>query len=316
MAIFYVHVAALVREGIPLELPADEAHHLLHVLRAGKSDTIILFDGQGKTAPCISLDGNGKRIIAMPGQITEHRRPKVQLHLMQGITKHASMDDILRRAAEWGVTAVHPLICKHCEMKLSNFDKRMAHWQNILINGCKQSKNPFLPQLHGPLPLPSALQENGEEKNVLRAVASLENHAISWHEFRSLHLQHASQQCVAVHLAIGPEGDFSAEEYAILRDHRFIPVRLCPRILTSETAAISLLAALQLGLEEDVTQLLAAYHASGNRYLVAALGTEMDASTARAHCQTNCADGLLVGKILESGHYSLRIFNSDGSEAE
>jgi 16S rRNA (uracil1498-N3)-methyltransferase len=48
----------------------------------------------------------------------------------------------------------------------------------------------------------------------------------------------------AVALAAGPEAGFTAEEEALLAEAGFVPVRLGPRVLRTETAALAALAAL------------------------------------------------------------------------
>jgi 16S rRNA (uracil1498-N3)-methyltransferase len=45
---------------------------------------------------------------------------------------------------------------------------------------------------------------------------------------------------------IGPEGGFSAPEATLALEHGFKPVRLGPRILRAETAAVAALSAVQL----------------------------------------------------------------------
>jgi 16S rRNA (uracil1498-N3)-methyltransferase len=48
-----------------------------------------------------------------------------------------------------------------------------------------------------------------------------------------------------VWLVAGPEGGFEPEEAALISDFGFIPVRLGPRILRTETAALAAVAAMQ-----------------------------------------------------------------------
>ena len=46
----------------------------------------------------------------------------------------------------------------------------------------------------------------------------------------------------SVHLFIGPEGDYTDDEYALFRKTGVIPLSLGPRIVRSETAAIAAVA--------------------------------------------------------------------------
>src|SRR5699024_12835647 len=51
-------------------------------------------------------------------------------------------------------------------------------------------------------------------------------------------------------LVIGPEGGFSSGEADVLKQNEFIPVRLGPRILRTETAALYALASISYHFEE------------------------------------------------------------------
>lgn len=53
------------------------------------------------------------------------------------------------------------------------------------------------------------------------------------------HLQH-------VRLLIGPEGGLSADEIAMTREHQFAETLLGPRVLRTETAALTAITALQV----------------------------------------------------------------------
>ena len=50
----------------------------------------------------------------------------------------------------------------------------------------------------------------------------------------------------AVNIVVGPEGGLSTSELENLRDNGFVAVRLGPRVLRTETAAVAALTAAQL----------------------------------------------------------------------
>ena len=54
----------------------------------------------------------------------------------------------------------------------------------------------------------------------------------------------------SVSIAIGPEGDFTNVEIAMLKEAGFIPVTMGSRILRAETAAISAVSAIRYGAKE------------------------------------------------------------------
>ncbi|MDR3316830.1 MAG: 16S rRNA (uracil(1498)-N(3))-methyltransferase [Puniceicoccales bacterium] len=247
MALFFVFSPMEFTEGVPLTLLPEESHHIFQVLRAGAGDELILFDGSGKIAPCQALKAGPRVSAVLPGKVREHLPPPIRLHLLQGIVKSPSMEDILRRGAELGVAEIHPILCRHCAIGRRGGSGKLPHWKSIAVAACKQSKNPFLPSIHSPLHLATALESIPESAPLI--AASLEPGALSWGEFCRGHLQNFSKKCGDIFVAVGPEGDFSPDEYALLRRRNCTPVRLGPRILTAETAALTLLGALQFELE-------------------------------------------------------------------
>jgi 16S rRNA (uracil1498-N3)-methyltransferase len=147
------------------------------------------------------------------------------------------MDLLLRRATEMAVTAVHPILCRNGGRIV-----RRDHWSAVIREAGKQSKNPFLPVLHPPLPLGKTCPP---PPGAVGAVAALAAGAIPWKDFCRRYLSAAPME---IYLAVGPEGDFSADEYEHLRARGFVPIHLGPRVLTVDSAAMALLAGVRLEL--------------------------------------------------------------------
>jgi 16S rRNA (uracil1498-N3)-methyltransferase len=150
------------------------------------------------------------------------------------------MDELLRRATELGIWEICPVLCRYGDggLRPTKSPSREARWRAIATASCRQSRNPFLPAICRPLPL----EEIPLRSPSLRIVASLEANASPWREVAG----RFSVLTGDVYLAVGPEGDFAPEEQRWLRRNDFLPVSLGPRILTAETAAMVLLAAVQL----------------------------------------------------------------------
>jgi 16S rRNA (uracil1498-N3)-methyltransferase len=239
MAHFSVHVPGEILEGESLLLDSATAHHLLHVLRVGAGDRITLFDGKGLRADCALRTDGGRRVEAIPGPVERVPPPQLRPRLLQGLAKAAAMDDLLRRATELGVWEIYPLLCRCGDggLRALKSSSRETRWRTIAISACRQSHNPFLPTIHSPM--------RPEEVPLLvpslRIVASLGPDARPWREIVG-----NFPKIRDVYLAVGPEGDFSAEELQWLRRNDFLPLSLGPRTLTAEMAAWALLSAAQL----------------------------------------------------------------------
>ncbi|MDR2030301.1 MAG: 16S rRNA (uracil(1498)-N(3))-methyltransferase [Puniceicoccales bacterium] len=244
MAIFFVPSGGPLAAGRPHRIAPNEAHHLLHVLRAGAGDRIVLFDGRGTTATC-SIVGVDPCIL-VPGPVIVHSPQKPALHLLVGLGKQQAMDLLLRQATELGVATIHPIMGDFCTVlwREERCAGRRRRWEAIILEAAKQAKNPFLPVLHGPKSLDQILAKF--PPNASGVVASLQTAAISWRTLRTAWDTDGMPD--ELWLAVGPEGDFSPSENGQLLGKGFTPLSLGPRVLTMETAALALLAACQLDL--------------------------------------------------------------------
>ena len=121
-------------------------------------------------------------------------------------------------------------------LKDERAEKRVAHWQYVAIAACEQCGRNVLPEV---MPLLSfidwaaALPLGGDE---LRLILSPQG---------TNKLDALPQPPAGVTLLAGPEGGFEVSEIEIALMRGFLPLRLGPRVLRTETAALAALAALQ-----------------------------------------------------------------------
>lgn len=201
-----------------------------------------------------AFDGNGQRWLGSVARadagglvmrIDEARQDvpaRPTLVLAQVLPKGGLMDDIVRAAVEVGVAAIHPLFSERCEIKLdaTRAAARAGRWQGIAIEACKQSGNAFLPCIATPVALKTFV-DNPPSGACLMA-GSLETDAMALARIPVSEV--ASENPDRIVLFIGPEGDFSPAEYALLRKHNVRGVRLGGHVMRVPTAALYGLAAL------------------------------------------------------------------------
>jgi 16S rRNA (uracil1498-N3)-methyltransferase len=140
------------------------------------------------------------------------------------------MDFTVQKAVELGVAAIHPVFCAKSVVRLSGEReaKKLAHWRRIAIAACEQCGRNRIPEIREPVALERYQAPAG--RRVLLSPAGSEA------------LSPVAREPIV--LAAGPEAGFSAEEEHFLVRGGFVPVRLGPRILRTETAALAALAAL------------------------------------------------------------------------
>ena len=213
--------------GDTISLPETEAQHCARVLRLKAGDAIVIADGKGHLYEAKLLVSEPKKVTAqlikeLP--VIPSRKTPVQLALAP--TKNLDrMEWLVEKATEIGCDAFYFLKCKHSERK----ELKMERLEKIAISAMKQSKQPFLPQLHTMQPFSSFIKTVNPANT---AIAHLTGEP-DQKDLTAL----VKQQPVST-IFIGPEGDFSEEELALAADLNIEPVRLGNSRLRTETAAL------------------------------------------------------------------------------
>lgn len=241
-------------DGGLITLDSRESHHLVRVFRAKVGESIEVLDGRGTRylGSIKRADGKATEIVVESHVKVEPPKPRVTL--LQSIPKGKTMDLILRMATEIGACAVQPVFTDQGDVQIKGdrLASKMEKWRLAMIEACKQCGLAYLPELLEPCSLKDWLNSGGRVSSpaeasargcnaprvnaTLRLVASLAD--------GSKPLVEALGDAGAVDevfVAVGPEGDFTAEEYAALGAADFQAVRLGANVLRAETAAAYIL---------------------------------------------------------------------------
>lgn len=228
---------ASIEDGL-IVLDSRESHHLVRVLRAKVGETVEVLDGTGHRyfGSIASADGKAMQIKVDSEEFMPAQEPRVTL--LQSIPKGKTMDLILRMATEIGAAAVQPVFTDQGEVQIKGerLLSKLEKWRVTMIESCKQCGLAYLPELHAPVSLADWLRDHEARENCLQIVASLEGGSRPLAE--TLRSAGALDEVI---VAVGPEGDFTTEEYAALSASGFKPVRLGANVLRAETAAAYIL---------------------------------------------------------------------------
>ena len=160
------------------------------------------------------------------------------------------MELIVQKAAELGAAAVVPVATKNAVVKLDERKgkDKARRWQTIAKSACEQSKRSRIMQVEEPVSFARALEQIREQNFDLRLIPyeNQEGMAGTKTAFESL------RPGMRAAVLIGPEGGFDEEEVRLAQAAGVIPVSLGKRILRTETAALTVLAALMLKLEGGI----------------------------------------------------------------
>lgn len=226
-------VAAPLALGVH-DLPEAQAHYLSRVLRLTVGAAVQLFDGSGQ-----EYIGELTSVTKKAVQVELHEslvglpEPSLQIHLGQGLSRGERMDWAIQKATELGVAEITPLFTERCEVRLNDerMQKRLEHWQQIAISACEQCGRSKVPVIHVPQSV----------KDWQASVAA--DLKLVLHPVAQPLTEHAAPNTLA--FLIGPEGGLTDAEVAHAAEQGFLPARLGPRVLRTETAPIVALSVAQ-----------------------------------------------------------------------
>lgn len=225
------YVEASLREGASIELAAPAAHHALRVLRLREGHAVTLFDGKGGEWPGALKSGSRVQIGAWRNV---ERESPLRLTLAQGVSTGERMDLTVQKAVELGVAVIQPLLTEKGVVRLqgARLAARVEHWRRIAASACEQCGRNRIPEVR------PASDVDGYCRSLRDAEPRILLSPEGAKRLRELEIG------AAVTLAAGPEAGFSEEEEAALERAGFTRVRLGPRVLRTETAALAAIAAL------------------------------------------------------------------------
>ncbi|OGV62312.1 MAG: hypothetical protein A2498_00200 [Lentisphaerae bacterium RIFOXYC12_FULL_60_16] len=229
---------------------AEQAHHLINVLRLKPGDRVVLFDGLGREvlAELVHAEPAGSEVSGRQGlsirfkpieALPERHEPALELMLLQAIPKGSRMDWIVEKAVELGARVIRPIICARGIVRPTDAAAKRERWQRVASAAVRQCGSAWETDVRPLVPFRAALED--VRSIDLFLVASLEPDART--------VRDAVAACAGrpgrVALLVGPEGDLTPEEYAGARQAGGQPVTFGSRVLRVETAALYGLAVLQ-----------------------------------------------------------------------
>ena len=236
MRLTRVFVEVPLAVGGSCRLEGSAANHIMRVLRLRDGDPLTLFDGRGGEygARIVGFHKDSVQVDVQEHRAVE-RESTLHLTLAQGISRGERMDWVMQKATELGVTRVIPVITERTMVKLDEKQsaRKVEHWRSIVIAACEQSGRNRVPQVAAPCALHDVLRtaDDAGRRLLLSPVGNL--------NARELALSGRAT------LLVGPEGGLAEEERERAVDAGFQQVRMGPRVLRTETAAIAALTILQ-----------------------------------------------------------------------
>ena len=236
-------------EGLA-RIAGGDLNHMKNALRMKPGEEFLVSDGTGGDFLCRLEELDGREARARILERREGRELPSGIWLYQGLPKSDKMELIVQKAAELGAAVVVPVATKNAVVKLDERKgkDKARRWQTIAKSACEQSKRSRIMQVEEPVSFARALEQIREQNFDLRLIPyeNQEGMAGTKTAFESL------RPGMRAAVLIGPEGGFDEEEVRLAQVAGVIPVSLGKRILRTETAALTVLAALMLKLEGGI----------------------------------------------------------------
>jgi len=223
--------------GQQIALSDDAANHVGRVLRMGAGQALQLFDGSNQLFEAEILRADKKSVVVnLLSAETDNRESPLHIHLGQVMSRGEKMEFTIQKSIELGVSLITPLFSERCGVKLDaeRLNKKIQQWQKIAIAACEQCGRNRIPEIRPAMDLEAwcAEPEEGLKLNLHpRASASINTLPLPVERVR---------------LLIGPEGGLTANEIAMTAEYQFTDILLGPRVLRTETTALTAITALQV----------------------------------------------------------------------
>jgi 16S rRNA (uracil1498-N3)-methyltransferase len=213
-----------------------ELHHMRDVMRLGPGAEVTLYGASGLEytghIACFERDAALVMLAATP---LARERPVPSLILAVGMIKAARMDLLVEKAAELGAAEFWPVLCARSVVREPGPERR-ERWRRISLAAVKQSLRPDTMVIHEPVDVAAIVRRAPK--------AALGVTCIDGAQPLSALMRCKGNDLKAANpviLAVGPEGDFTAEELTVLRDAGFVAAGLGHNRLRSETAGLAAL---------------------------------------------------------------------------
>lgn len=223
-----LYVSAPLAEAARISLTTAQAHYVRNVMRIGEGESLRLFNGaDGEYAARIEIVGKAGVIAICGVQIRAQPSAVAPLSLLFAPIRKNRMDFTIEKAVELGVTALHPVLTAHTQVRSLNCERLRAQ----IVEAAEQCGRLDIPVLHEPVELKAKMTKWDAAQVIYFAAERIPEAPL------------LSQNHEASAFLIGPEGGFNEQETAFMTALPFVrPVSLGARILRADTAALVCLA--------------------------------------------------------------------------
>ena len=227
--------------GQEAELIGTEAAHASKSRRLREGEIFEVQDEQPQRFEAKVLENARNRLsFIVENRLEPPPESSLKLELWQALPREKALEMILQKGTELGVSkfVLFPGYFSQGMRHASKQQDALRRWERICREACKQSGRFLFPKLEAFLSLEEALEQKPlQGKGWMLSNTENQNKGFPDSEFSD----HGKLQRVLV----GPEGGWHQDEMRIAEMSGFQSIILGPRIMRSETAAITAISIIQ-----------------------------------------------------------------------
>ena len=229
--------------GKQYELKGEESSHITKSSRLRPGDNFLIQDQQGNRFEAILKSFDRNSLLFTPQKhVAIPPASSLSIEILQALPKQKALDFILQKTTELGVSRLDMFCGRHSPKTFRAFEKQhhLKRWKRIVSEASKQCGRQFAPEIYFHPDISTALETLPECTNSWMLVPESAD-SVSWKKISS-----SGDDIIKHHrVLIGPEGGFHNDEIKLSLRSGMRQVYLGPRILRSETAAMSAVSILQ-----------------------------------------------------------------------
>ena len=229
-----LYVESPLEKSVRVTPSPEQAHYLLHVMRAKAGERVSLFNGRDGEWRAEIADVTKRSCTFVCETQTAPQTHAPDLWLVFAPIKKTPSDYLAQKATELGARVLQPVFTRRTIVTRVNLERLRAN----AIEAAEQSDRTDVPETHEPLPLEKLLAKWPAERKLLFCDEAGDAPSIAG----ALKDVRGGSWAILT----GPEGGFDPKEREIIRDvPSVVPVTLGNRILRADTAALAALAVWQ-----------------------------------------------------------------------
>lgn len=236
-------------------ITGNEYHHIVNVIRKSIGEKIKVFTEKGNVYNTEIIDINNHTIkCKIIQELKNSIKRKIIINLYQAILKPKNMDLVIQKATELSVNNITAIFTRFSVCKITDMNKKISHWEKIIISSVKQSDLSFIPNINIPIPFNNAISVAISLWQKLKVNVNNGLNLLFYEKqgdkLAEILYKIDMDNISYINLFIGPEGGFTEQEISFAQSKNVMISNLGKNILRSETASISVISSILFWLKE------------------------------------------------------------------